>query len=390
MNAADFFTASELAEFADYHRAKYLYSALMLVGGPLIGIAVAWLSPRPLYRMTERWATPLRPRIPAPLCRLADRVWGSPRWLEAMIFLLLLQLLLFSIGFPARVYFGYFHEHAFGLARTSPGLFVWDTLKGTALGFGALGSLGLGLFVLARRLERWWIVLSVVSGASLLVVGYLDPFRGRVYFEQAPLEAGALRSSIEALMKTAGIDVRDIVVEKWSSHTVKMDAYFSGQGATRTVTLSDTMVASLSEREVLAVIAHEAGHVHEALWPSLAASVILLCLTLYALERLFRTAMRAAWYGASERADIRLVPLVLTLFSLGLSLVQPVSAAFSRAREARADAYAVELTRDPEALASMLVKACRVNKFDPAPPRWYVLSRASHPPILERIANLRR
>jgi STE24 endopeptidase len=36
----------------------------------------------------------------------------------------------------------------------------------------------------------------------------------------------------------------------------------------------------------------------------------------------------------------------------------------------------------------MLVKAARVNKMDPEPPRWVVLKGMSHPPIGERLADL--
>ena len=36
----------------------------------------------------------------------------------------------------------------------------------------------------------------------------------------------------------------------------------------------------------------------------------------------------------------------------------------------------------------MLVKAARVNKMDPEPPRWIVIKGLSHPPIGERISDI--
>jgi STE24 endopeptidase len=36
----------------------------------------------------------------------------------------------------------------------------------------------------------------------------------------------------------------------------------------------------------------------------------------------------------------------------------------------------------------MLVKAARVNKMDPVPPRWIVIKGLTHPPIGERIADI--
>ena len=65
-------------------------------------------------------------------------------------------------------------------------------------------------------------------------------------------------------------------------------------------------------------------------------------------------------------------------------------AGFSREgeRERAADRYALELTQDPAAFRRMLVKAARVNKMDPEPPRWAVLKGYSHPPLGERLAAI--
>ena len=71
-----------------------------------------------------------------------------------------------------------------------------------------------------------------------------------------------------------------------------------------------------------------------------------------------------------------------------LTAGHPLSAADSREREAAADAYALELTRDPTAFRSMLVKAARLNKFDPDPPRWIELRSLSHPSITSRLAQV--
>ncbi len=65
---------------------------------------------------------------------------------------------------------------------------------------------------------------------------------------------------------------------------------------------------------------------------------------------------------------------------------RPLGGAFWRGGAREADRYALRLTGDSTAFRKMLVKAARVNKIDPEPPLWVVLSGMSHPPLGERVA----
>jgi STE24 endopeptidase len=61
----------------------------------------------------------------------------------------------------------------------------------------------------------------------------------------------------------------------------------------------------------------------------------------------------------------------------------------SRLVEARADAHALALTRDPVTFESMQRRLSAVNLGDPDPPRWEYLFGASHPSTVERMAAAR-
>jgi STE24 endopeptidase len=231
-------------------------------------------------------------------------------------------------------------------------------------------------------------VLGVPSALLLLVASALDPYRARVFFDQAPLEQGPLRERITALMARADVSFADVVVEKTSVASKRVQAYFAGQGPTRTIVLTDTLLREFSPEEILAVVAHEAGHVHESKWPGRIAASVALVALLFVMDQLLRHAAARGWFGATRFADIRTLPLLWLLIFLVFSLSGPISAAFSRERELEADRYALQLTQDPTAFRRMLVKATRVNKMDPEPPRWLVLKGYTHPPMGERLAAL--
>lgn len=394
----ELFTPEQLAEVAAYHRPLYLWKAVSdLVHLATLALVLRF-AVRPCFRWAERAAAACETRLgflrTAPvarvLVRLLDKLWGGSGWGVALAFTLLSQLALALPFLPLDVYFGFVHEHRFGLSHQSLGSYAWDEAKSWSLWLASVAALAFGLFGLARRLPRWWLWLGLAGGLLLGGSAALDPYRGRLFFEQEPLADGALRERIVALLHEARVDFQKVVVEKTSRASVRVQAYFAGTGATRTVVLTDTLVEQLSTEEVLAVVAHEAAHVHERRWLGHLGSALALLAFLYAVHRLFGLAARKRWLGIEGYADIRAFPLMSGLFFALSVAVTPVSAFFSRQRELAADRWAVALTKQPETYVQMLAKATRINKLDPAPPRWVVWRGQSHPPMGQRIEAVRR
>jgi len=68
-------------------------------------------------------------------------------------------------------------------------------------------------------------------------------------------------------------------------------------------------------------------------------------------------------------------------------LLAPIGAAASRAIERRADRLALALTGKGNAYASALRRLAGLSLADPHPPAFVRLFAATHPPIMERIAE---
>ncbi len=384
------FTAEQLAEIKTYHSVRYVAVAVNTVVWPVALGAFAKYGAAPLYAWCERRTARSSKSDLGPVGRALGRVWRGPGWAPALLFGVALLTLLTAAYLPVDFYFGFVREHDFGLSTESVGQYLFGEAKEFALSGFAVSALAFGVYGLARRLEAWWWLVGAASAVLMLLATSVDPYRSRLHFEQAPLHDEVLRPRIDALMARAGVDVGDVLVEKTTEKTVRLQAYFAGQGATRTIVLNDALIAALTTDEVLAAVAHEAGHVHESRWLGRVGSVVTLFAFLWLVEWVFRRSARRGWFGVTERADIRTVPLVLVLFDLGVMLGAPLSGWQSRQRELAADAYAVSLTHDPTSFRSMLVKAARINKFDPDPPAWFVYRGLTHPPISERLAKLDR
>jgi STE24 endopeptidase len=391
------FTPEQLIEIKEYHLPWYIRSAVL----PVVNLGVLLLMlgalNKPFYRFAEASAARLDARFGslrnAPVSRVFfrvfDRLWGGPGWGAALIFALSLQLSFTILFAPVEFYFSYILEHRYGMSTYTPLRYLTDTLKGVVLGSLLVACLVFGLYGLAQRIKRWWLVLGVpVAIIMLLASSLIDPYRSRLYFEQQPLEAGPLRTQLTELLARADITFADILVEKTSVISKRVQAYFAGQGPTRTIVLNDVILREFTEGEIVAAVAHEAGHVNESKWPSRIASSLGLLAFLFLIDRFLRLAAARGWFGTTQFADIRTVPLLMLLLFIVMTVFAPISAWFSREREREADRYALRLTGDPATFRQMLVKAARVNKMDPEPPQWLVIKGMSHPPIGERIASI--
>jgi len=103
----------------------------------------------------------------------------------------------------------------------------------------------------------------VIPAAMLLaVVGVLigAPFLIRRVWSTQPLPAGQMREELTALCDRLGLRRRDILL--WHSHGVLANAAVMGLiRQIRYLLLSDALLERMERRQVLAVCAHEAGHV---------------------------------------------------------------------------------------------------------------------------------
>lgn len=382
------FSPEELTQLDAYHGPWWTYAAVSAVALPLTVALFARFATGPVYAWAERLAARVSP--PAVLRRVGAALWGGPGLGAALVFAFAFFELFAVLTFPADVYFGYVRERDFGLTPQPLSGWLGDWLKGHVVGAFFLAALTLGLFGLARRLERWWLVLGVVGGVGLIGSAAIDPYRSQLYVTQRPLEAGALRTALEAQLARGGVEFSDIVVDETSSRSVRLQAYFAGRGPTRRIVLNDALLKALAPQGVAAAVAHEMGHVHEPRWPNLAASAVALLAFLAFVERLFRWCVARRWAGATQRGDVRALPLIVLTFDLAMAAASPLAAAHSRQRELDADEYAIHLTGDATVFRQMLVIAARTNRMHPAPPRWYVLKGVSHPPLAERLANVDR
>jgi STE24 endopeptidase len=243
-------------------------------------------------------------------------------------------------------------------------------------------SAGGALLVVAlRRFGRdWWAPGAAAVAGFAVIFTYLGPVvLDPVFNKFTPLPPGSTRSDVLDLAKRAGVEVGEVYEVDASRRTTAANAYVTGIGHTKRVVLYDTLLKDFTPAETRLVVAHELGHVrhrdvrHGLLWLALVAPFGTFAVA-RASERLARPCRSA-------------VPAV----ALSLAVVAPaltvISNQLSRAIERRADAFALELTHEPDAMVQFERRITLQNVGDPDPPRWQEILLGTHPPTMERIGQ---
>ena len=313
------------------------------------------------------------------------------RWFFMVLaYFLFYSLLEYVLRFPLTYYTGYVRQHAYGLSNQTFQKWLADSLKELAVGlvFGGL-LLWLPYLLIQRSPRRWWFYTALLSLPLMFFVMLVEPIWVAPLFNRfGPMKDRHLESQILALAHEAGIeDGRVFEVDK-SADTNAVNAYVTGFLNTKRIVLWDTLLAKLDAREVQVVMANKMGHfvLHHVVLGILAAFGGVF-FGLYLVYR-FSTALLRRYgnrFGFDRLSDVASLPLVLLLVQATSLALMPVGLAFSRHLEHEADRFALELTQDNHAAATAFVRLQRENLANPRPGMLFMLWRASHPSLGQRI-----
>lgn len=276
----------------------------------------------------------------------------------------------------------------YGLSTQSWGTWFVDVGKSLGLSF-LLTSAGLLILVwLARRFSRTWFVWASVGAAALVFgLSFAYPVLIEPLFNTfTPLEDGPLRTELIELADESDVEVSDVLVADASRRTTALNAYVSGFGASKRIVIYDTLLTSASDAEISSIVAHELGHAsHDDVLVGTLEGAVAAALAMPALFLALRPQLLRRGTGAGSVGDPAVVPVVLGLAALVGFLLLPVQNTISRHVEARADADALDLTRDPSTFIEIQQRLAVTNlsHLEPNPVLsfWF----RSHPETLDRI-----
>ena len=249
----------------------------------------------------------------------------------------------------------------------------------------------------------WPIVIGVAT--VWVLIGYffndaiIHSATGAVSVTRA--EQPELYNLIENLCISRGLRVPKLYIVD----TDALNAYASGiDERSYAITVTSGLLAVLNRDELEAVLAHELTHIMERDTRVLIVTIVFVGMISFLTQGLWRIIQiqsfsRRRGKDSGGMMVFLLVAAVASAIGYGLALI--LRFAISRRREYQADAGSVDLTKNPDALISALMKISQNpdvphvssevrQMFIEAPPSSFALAQLfdTHPPIAKRIAVL--
>ncbi len=309
-----------------------------------------------------------------------------------LAFFLFLSLAKTLIDLPFDLYNHFKIESHFGFNNMSFKLWCADLVKSLLLStlfFTTLAAAALWLIQAAP--ESWWLwVWALLVGFGLLMMLISPYVIEPLFFKFEPLKVEGLEEEIRAMMTRTGLSVSKVLQVDASRRSGHSNAYFTGFGKQKRVVLFDTLLEQLSKEEILVVLAHELGHMKkkhiQKRMVLLAGVALFYCWLAHAL---------IGWQGLPQLVGLTeasfYARLVILLFLSGILTfpLTPLFSTLSRKDEYQADRFACDLHGNPENLATALIQMSRKNLSNLHPHPTYARFYYSHPPVVERVQNLR-
>ncbi len=305
-------------------------------------------------------------------------------------FMLAAFLIMGMLDLPSSLYMTFVIEQRFGFNKTTLKTYIIDLLTQSAL-FIVIGIplLLAVLWLMQEAGDAWWLYVWLLWTAfTLLMVWAYPSLIAPLFNKFTPLKDSKVQKRIQALLKRTGFKSRGIYVMDGSRRSAHGNAYFTGFGKTKRIIFYDTLLTSLREKEIEAVLAHELGHfkrrhVLKRLLLTFGASLAGLALLGWLI--------RQEWFfhglGIGQPSTYTALMLFLLAGPVFTFFLSPLMAWGSRKHEFEADSFAAEQA-DAKSLVSALVKLYKENASTLTPDPLYSAFYDSHPPAPVRIAHL--
>ncbi|MDY6973685.1 MAG: M48 family metallopeptidase [Thermodesulfobacteriota bacterium] len=308
-----------------------------------------------------------------------------------LIFFAVPGLLAAAIDLPFDYYRSFVIEERHGFNTSTLKTWFSDLAKSLML-TAVIGSFLLASLLLMIQYAGhvWWIwACSVFIGFQLLMTVIHPTLIAPLFNKFTPIEDHALTARIKELTGREGLSIQGIYQMDAARRSRHTNAYFSGLGKQKRIVLFDTLIQSHNTSEIVAVLAHEIGHLkRNHIKKNLAITGMASIAFFYLASKMITWETMFHNFGFSD------MPVYVGLFLVGVLwepfgfCLSPLVKTVSRKFEHEADLYCIRLLKTADPLIKALRKMAKENLANLQPHPLYVWFNYSHPPLLQRIKGL--
>ena len=295
------------------------------------------------------------------------------------------------LDIPFSLYGTFVIEKKYGFSTITPQLWLIDLVKSLVVSVILMALLFIPFFALIHWLpQSWWFAAWVFFALFQMLMIWLYPLVIAPLFNKyVPVKDDLLRERIMAMAQKAGLKAEGIFEVDAGKRSRHSNAYFTGLGRSKRIVLFDTLLATHSHNEIVAVLAHEIGHwkLRHVLKQLILMEVVALA-GFYVVFRLMGWPVLYETFGFAGPLPYAGLLLAAILLKPAAFFLTPLGAAISRKYERDADHYVLGLVGSTRFLAQALKRLAKENLANLHPHPTYVAFYYSHPPLAERVERL--
>jgi STE24 endopeptidase len=344
---------------------------------------------------------------------------GNYEILNSILFSMYLSIFSMFAGLPFKIYSTFVIEEKHGFNKQTGFFFVKDRIKKFFVSQLIQAPILAGIIKIVYwggdhfYLYLWSFSMFMLIFLMTVYPDYIAP----LFDKYTPMPEGDLRSGIERLADSVEFPLYKLYVVEGSKRSSHSNAYFYGFYKFKRIVLFDTLL-ELGERkklrteepaeeekedeksakmgcnnaEILAVLGHELGHwkLNHVLKNLVIGQVqLFLMFLLFALMSKSKPLYAAFGFEDIQPVLIGLMVVLQFILAPYSSVVNFLMTMLSRKFEFQADEFAAGLGRAAH-LRTALIKLNNDNLSFPIYDWLYSAWKHSHPPLLERIAALKK
>ncbi|MFL2677940.1 MAG: M48 family metallopeptidase [Candidatus Actinomarina sp.] len=294
------------------------------------------------------------------------------------------------IGIPLAIYSTFTLEEKYGFNKTTAKTFVQDLIKNLIISVVFTSTLYAVVISIIERLgDNWWIYAFVAVFLFQAIVFYLYPVLILPLFNKLePITDEKFKEPIEKLLNKINFKAKGLFVMDGSLRSSHGNAFFTGFGNNKRIVFYDTLLETITPKEMESILGHELGHYKLGhIRRTLVSSIFFGFLGFYILGQVFMADQFFYGHGLDEVTLYSKFLLFYLVIGSYTFFTKPFTSYISRQREFAADDFSIEYT-EVESMISGLLKLSKDNASNLTPDPLYSSYYYSHPPIAERVKSL--
>ncbi|WP_219893670.1 M48 family metallopeptidase [Aquisediminimonas profunda] len=313
----------------------------------------------------------LRTGLSARFRNWAERV-TKRRFVQSMLYGVPYVIISSTILVPWTIYTGYVREKQYGLLTQGFGDWAGEQAILLVLNIIAF-SLIIALVMngIRRSPKRWWLWGTGMAALTMVFFIMIAPvFINPLFNTYTELAPGPVRDRIVGMAQSRGIPANHIYVFDQSKQHKRISANVAGIGPTIRISLNDNLLKRTTLSETAAVMGHEMGHyvLNHSLRLAIGFGLVFgFCFWIASLVVPGIVARWGAGWGIRGIDDVAAWPVYSIVITILILAMTPVKNTLIRSQESEADAFGLDVAREPDGFAQAAMQLSEYRKIEPGP-----------------------